>query len=130
MASSIASRLAEASGRARSMPEISATKSGVTGLTVMLIAVSCGYSVRLTLSPRKRHAANLQARPARRLPEGSHAHGRLGSAEEARRGDHGVPRAVRLGRGCREQAGALRHAGPAARAHAVPARADRQAAQS
>ena len=44
IAASIASRSAGLSGWARSRPEISATKSGVTGFTVMLMTVSCGYS--------------------------------------------------------------------------------------
>ena len=99
-------------------------------LTVMLITGSCGYSGSdQPISPRKRHAANPQARPARRLSEGRHAHGRLGPPEEARCRDHGLPRAVLLGRGCRQEAGALRHAGPAARAHGLSAGADREAAQ-
>src|SRR5471030_3402665 len=42
----MASRSAGFSGCARSMPEISATKSGLVGVTVMLMTASCGYSGR------------------------------------------------------------------------------------
>src|SRR5882757_11287402 len=87
------------SGCARSTPEISATNSGCDGLTVMLMAVSCGYSVETShYPPGKPHAANDQARAARRLSEGSHAPGRLGPAEEARRRDHRLPRAFHFDR--------------------------------
>src|SRR5476651_1438437 len=98
----MASRSAGFSGCARSMPEISAKKSGWVGVTVMLTTASCGYSDQLIsigpFSSRNRHAANDQTRPARRLSEGSHAYGRLGPAEEARGRDHRLPRALQLGR--------------------------------
>src|SRR5882724_6288845 len=120
IAASTASRSAGFSGWLRSRPEISATKSGVSGVTVMLMTVSCGYSVSTNpYSPRKRHAANPQTRPARRLPEGSPAYGRLGPPQETRRRDHGLSRAVLLGRGCCEKARTVRHAGLVARAHGL-----------